>query len=220
MGKHSLRAKLGKTVGRYVGNGGPNLVSSFHVIGAIFDRVRYEGGVHEQENVQTTLAGGGYDHSLLITLLDQAVVGWPARRRCSTTSSRQNLRPRSVPHPDTANPKVTLEEIDVMTVPLNESRRKLLKRLTLGIALAPIAAVSLRDAWGADAPLVTAGDPTAKALKYVSDASQSKEAKPGSKCATCQLYQGAAGSAEGPCLLFPGKAVNANGWCSSWVKKA
>src|SRR5262249_21891624 len=32
---------------------------SFHVIGAIFDRVRYEGGVHEQENVQTTLIPAG-----------------------------------------------------------------------------------------------------------------------------------------------------------------
>jgi len=107
-----------------------------------------------------------------------------------------------------------------MTVPTSESRRRLLKRLTLGVALAPIAALPLREAWGADAPLVSADDPTAKALKYVSDASQSKDAKPGSKCATCQLYQGAAGSAQGPCLLFPGKAVKASGWCSSWTKKA
>jgi len=59
VGEHSLRAKVGETVRLYVGNGGPNLVSSFHVIGAIFDRVRYEGGVHEQENVQTTLIPSG-----------------------------------------------------------------------------------------------------------------------------------------------------------------
>ncbi len=82
MGKHSLRAKLGKTVGRYVGNGGPNLVSSFHVIGAIFDRVRYEGGVHEQENVQTTLAGGGGVRSLIV---DHAA-GPSGRRVASTTT--------------------------------------------------------------------------------------------------------------------------------------
>jgi nitrite reductase (NO-forming) len=43
----------------YVGNGGPNLVSSFHVIGAIFDQVRYEGGTNIQKNVQTTLIPAG-----------------------------------------------------------------------------------------------------------------------------------------------------------------
>jgi nitrite reductase (NO-forming) len=43
----------------FVGNGGPNLVSSFHVIGAIFDQVRYEGGSNVQKNVQTTLIPAG-----------------------------------------------------------------------------------------------------------------------------------------------------------------
>ena len=43
----------------YVGNGGPNLVSSFHVIGEIFDKVWFEGGTHFQENVQTTLIPAG-----------------------------------------------------------------------------------------------------------------------------------------------------------------
>jgi nitrite reductase (NO-forming) len=43
----------------YVGNGGPNLVSSFHVIGEIFDKVWYEGGTKFQENVQTTLIPAG-----------------------------------------------------------------------------------------------------------------------------------------------------------------
>jgi len=43
----------------FVGNGGPNLVSSFHVIGEIFDKVQYEGGTHFQENVQTTLIPAG-----------------------------------------------------------------------------------------------------------------------------------------------------------------
>lgn len=107
-----------------------------------------------------------------------------------------------------------------MSVPTNNSRRQLLKRLSLAIALAPVAAATLRESRAADAPLVSADDPTAKALKYVSDVSQTKDAKPGSKCATCQLYQGTAGSAQGPCLLFPGKAVRADGWCASWTKKA
>lgn len=59
VGERALKAKVGDHVRLFVGNGGPNLVSSFHVIGAIFDRVRYEGGLHEQENVQTTLIPAG-----------------------------------------------------------------------------------------------------------------------------------------------------------------
>ena len=101
----------------------------------------------------------------------------------------------------------------------DESRRRLLRRVSLGVALAPLAAGSLSTAWAADLPLVATDDPTAKALKYTPDASKATDAKPGSKCATCQLYQGAANSAQGGCLLFPGKAVKATGWCSSWTAK-
>ena len=43
-GKAALPAKVGETVRLFVGNGGPNLVSSFHVIGEIFDKVYIEGG--------------------------------------------------------------------------------------------------------------------------------------------------------------------------------
>ena len=45
-GDKALAAKVGDNVRLYVGNGGPNLVSSFHVIGEIFDKVWYEGGTH------------------------------------------------------------------------------------------------------------------------------------------------------------------------------
>ncbi len=55
----ALKAKTGDTIRMFVGNGGPNLISSFHVIGEIFDRVWYEGGTHYQENVQTTLIPSG-----------------------------------------------------------------------------------------------------------------------------------------------------------------
>ena len=58
-GDQALRAKVGETVRLYVGNGGPNLVSSFHVIGEIFDKVWWEGGSRYQENVQTTLIPAG-----------------------------------------------------------------------------------------------------------------------------------------------------------------
>lgn len=59
VGDHALTAKVGQRVRLFIGNGGPNLVSSFHVIGEIFDRVWYEGGVRYQQNVQTTLIPSG-----------------------------------------------------------------------------------------------------------------------------------------------------------------
>jgi nitrite reductase (NO-forming) len=58
-GDKALTAKVGESVRLYVGNGGPNLVSSFHVIGEIFDKVWLEGGTRFQENVQTTLIPSG-----------------------------------------------------------------------------------------------------------------------------------------------------------------
>jgi nitrite reductase (NO-forming) len=58
-GDNALKASVGQSVRLYVGNGGPNLVSSFHVIGEIFDKVWYEGGTRFQENVQTTLVPAG-----------------------------------------------------------------------------------------------------------------------------------------------------------------
>ncbi|TAK39929.1 MAG: nitrite reductase, copper-containing [Lysobacteraceae bacterium] len=58
-GDKALKANTGESVRLYVGNGGPNLVSSFHVIGEIFDKVWFEGGTRFQENVQTTLIPAG-----------------------------------------------------------------------------------------------------------------------------------------------------------------
>jgi hypothetical protein len=101
----------------------------------------------------------------------------------------------------------------------DESRRRLLKSVALGVALIPIAGLPLPAHSAAALPLVTTDDPTAKALQYVSDASRASGAKPGSKCANCSNYQGGAGSEQGGCVLFPGKAVKATGWCSSWAAK-
>ena len=58
-GDNAITANVGETVRLYVGNGGPNLVSSFHVIGEIFDTVLVEGGSLENKNVQTTLIPAG-----------------------------------------------------------------------------------------------------------------------------------------------------------------
>jgi nitrite reductase (NO-forming) len=61
LGDGALAAKAGETVGLYVGNGGPNLVSSFHVIGEVFDRVYREAATSGDiaRNVQTTLVPAG-----------------------------------------------------------------------------------------------------------------------------------------------------------------
>ncbi len=60
VGDNALTARVGDTVRLFVGNGGPNLVSSFHVIGEIFDTVYQEGGLAvAQHNVQTTLIPAG-----------------------------------------------------------------------------------------------------------------------------------------------------------------
>lgn len=58
-GDNAITAEVGETVRLYVGNGGPNLVSSFHVIGEIFDKVYIEGGDNINKNVQTTLIPAG-----------------------------------------------------------------------------------------------------------------------------------------------------------------
>ena len=56
MGDNALQAKVGETVRIYLGNAGPALVSSFHIVGEIFDSVYGEGGtLPNQHNVQTTV---------------------------------------------------------------------------------------------------------------------------------------------------------------------
>jgi nitrite reductase (NO-forming) len=59
IGERALPAAVGETVRLFVGNGGPNLVSSFHVIGEIFDVVHAEGGSVTNRDVQTTLIPAG-----------------------------------------------------------------------------------------------------------------------------------------------------------------
>jgi nitrite reductase (NO-forming) len=56
VGDKALTAKVGETVRLFVGDDGPNLVSSFHVIGQIFDTVWPEGNLAAPtRNVQTTM---------------------------------------------------------------------------------------------------------------------------------------------------------------------
>jgi nitrite reductase (NO-forming) len=60
-GEHAMHARTGETVRIYFGDGGPNKISSFHVIGEIFDKVYPLGGFDAAiKDVQTlAVAPGG-----------------------------------------------------------------------------------------------------------------------------------------------------------------
>ncbi len=57
----NMNAKVGDKIRIYFGNGGVNLVSSFHLIGEIFDKVYPEASVSSEplKNVQTTIVPAG-----------------------------------------------------------------------------------------------------------------------------------------------------------------
>jgi nitrite reductase (NO-forming) len=59
--EYPLKANVGETVRIYFGVGGPNFISSFHVIGEIFDRVYDQGALTSAPltDVQTTLVPAG-----------------------------------------------------------------------------------------------------------------------------------------------------------------
>ncbi len=61
VGDGMIQAKTGEQIRIYFGNAGPNLISSFHLIGEIFDRVYREGDLVSPpaQSVQTTLVPAG-----------------------------------------------------------------------------------------------------------------------------------------------------------------
>jgi nitrite reductase (NO-forming) len=101
-GDHALKAKVGETVRIWFGVGGPNLTSSFHVIGEIFDRVYNLGSLTSPPltNVQTvTVAPGGatmvefkVDYPGKYALVDQGPDRLPGSRGCR----RRHHHPRQV----------------------------------------------------------------------------------------------------------------------------
>ena len=79
---HKMQAKVGETVRIYFGVGGPNKVSSFHVIGEVFDKVYSEAALNTiKHSVQTTLVAPGgativelkMDHPGSYLLVDHAL---------------------------------------------------------------------------------------------------------------------------------------------------
>ena len=68
VGDKALQVQVGQTIRLFVGNAGPNLVSSFHIIGEIMDTVNVEGGTLENHNVQTTLIPAGGAAIITLTI--------------------------------------------------------------------------------------------------------------------------------------------------------
>ena len=102
-----------------------------------------------------------------------------------------------------------------------KSRRQFIRL----VAVSGVAALSVRQATAADAPVLDEKDPQAVALGYVADAARVPKGKypnyaVGQVCANCQFYQGNAKAAMAPCPLYGGKQVSAKGWCSAYAKKA
>ena len=62
--------------------------------------------------------------------------------------------------------------------------------------------------------------PTAAALRYTHDATQSSRPSDDQTCANCLHYTGEADAEWGPCAIFPGSVVARDGWCMGWVPKA
>lgn len=110
------------------------------------------------------------------------------------------------------------------TIQTSNSRRHFLQLAVFGAGAAALSTVLIGKARAADLPHLTLDDATAKALGYVEDTTKVDAAKypnhkPTQDCATCNFYQGAAGSEYGACTLFPGKAVHSKGWCSGFAAK-
>jgi nitrite reductase (NO-forming) len=142
VGSKALRAKVGDTVRIFIGNGGPNLISSFHVIGEIFDRVYTEGGSRIQENVQTTVvpAGGGaivefkvdvpgtytlVDHSLFRAFNKGAVAQL-------VVEGNRNERTYSGKQSETTYAGRALTAESVPTGPLSDAQRRELGKIIYG----------------------------------------------------------------------------------------
>jgi hypothetical protein len=95
------------------------------------------------------------------------------------------------------------------------SRRRFLRVAGAGAVALPLAGlIRVETVNGAEMPMLSLDDPTAKALGYVE-----MSATDGQHCSNCNFWQGGT-AASGGCPLFPGKAVAAKGWCKSWIKKA
>jgi hypothetical protein len=110
---------------------------------------------------------------------------------------------------------------------VKSERRSFLRTIpiVLAVAAARSADVLAQAKPAAAGPKLDEGDPQAKALGYVHDASKADKAKfanwkPGEICNGCLQFKGKPKDAFGPCTIFGNKQVAGKGWCTAWQKKA
>jgi hypothetical protein len=98
------------------------------------------------------------------------------------------------------------------------SRRRIVRLVLVGLAATPLAGALVSQTARGAAARVRESDPKATALGYKADATKATARKdPAQTCASCNLYSGKDGAAEGPCALFEGNLVTAKGWCTAWA---
>ena len=107
------------------------------------------------------------------------------------------------------------------------SRRTFVARsLSSLLAVASLLTAARSGAAQSEAPKVSEGDPSARALGYVHDVRSADTERfpqmatvPGQaqQCLNCRLYGGPKSETWGPCALFPGKSVSGKGWCAAWT---
>lgn len=109
-----------------------------------------------------------------------------------------------------------------MAFSTHSSRRSFLLQAGVAGAALSVGTQALAQAAKKPTVLVSESDPTAKALKYHTDAKKvdakaNPKFKPGQDCSNCILYKGDA--KVGTCSLFGGKLVPAGAWCNGYNKK-
>ncbi|MHB0776331.1 high-potential iron-sulfur protein [Halomonas sp. WWR20] len=101
----------------------------------------------------------------------------------------------------------------------NQSRRDFVRHSLLGLAALPLGAGILSQrALAQELTPLDPDNPQAKALNYVTDASQASDHpaySEGEHCANCMFFV----EANHGCQLFPQHSVEPQGWCQSWTKK-
>lgn len=112
LGANMIEAKVGETVRLFVGNGGPNLTSSFHVIGEIFDNVYIEGGSTVSHNIQTTMipAGGATIVEFKVEVPGEYVLVDHSLSRAFNKGAIGKLKVTGEPNPKVFNAKKMVKE--------------------------------------------------------------------------------------------------------------
>jgi hypothetical protein len=102
------------------------------------------------------------------------------------------------------------------------TRRNFLKGMAAS-TLIPLVSVTTPSQAATKVPM---DDPTAKALKYVEDATTATRADKmgvaGSDqlCSNCRFYAAETEPGWAPCALFQNRLVAGPGWCAGWVPTA